>query len=228
MKAKNLLAVAALCLFSGNAAAQETNYSSVYFQYNPSWLSYNVSGAKSDYLNGFTLGYTKSFGIAGDNSPLFLEVGANLQYAFKSKSESESRIIEGTKVSVDVTDRLNMLSLNVPVNFGYSIRLGDGLALNPYVGVRLRLNLLATETEKATVKVGNSSDTEKETLNLFSKDDMGGSDNTWSRFQIAWRAGAKMVISEAFYVEAGYEMDFNRIAERTRFSSVNLGIGYVF
>mgnify|MGYP002868684824 CR=1 FL=1 len=227
MKVKNLLAVAALCLFSGSAAAQVTNYNGIYFQYNPSWLSYNVSGVKSDYLNGLTLGYTHSFGIAGD-SPLFLEVGGNLQYAFKSKTESASHTVAGVKASADVTERFNMLSLNVPINFGYSIRLGDGLALNPYVGLRMRLNLLATETAKATVTIGNQTETEKETANMFSKDDMGGSDNTWNRFQIAWRAGAKMIISEAFFVEAGYEMDFNRIADHTRFSSVNLGIGYVF
>ena len=212
MKVKNLLGVAALCLFCGSASAQVTDYNGIYFQYNPSWLSYNVSGVSSDYIHGFTLGYTKSFGIAGDNVPLFLEVGGNLQYGFHRDSE--------TIASVKVSETLNLFSLNIPVNFGYSIRLGDNLALNPYVGIKMRLNLVGTVVDK----VGDQSTT----FNLYSKDDMGGSDNTWNRFQIGWQAGAKMVITEAFFVEAGYYMDFNRIASNTRFSSVNLGFGYCF
>lgn len=123
-----------------------------------------------------------------------------------------------------------MLSLNIPVNFGYSIRLGDNLALNPYIGIKLRLNLMGLMTNKVTVQVGNEKETESETINLYSSSDenMGDSELTWNRFQIAGQFGAKMIISEAFFVEAGYGVDFSRIARNTRTMSVNLGFGYIF
>lgn len=230
MKVKNLLAAAALCLFSGTASAQVNSYGSLYFQYNPSWLIYNIENVKSDYVNGFTLGYFRSIGIGGDNVPLFLEVGGNLQYGVHTTSEDIIKDWSKAK------ETLRILSVNIPVNFGYSIRLGDNLALNPYVGIKMRLNILAAD--KVSI-IENSNLNEKplsyknvvttsSSWNLYSSDDMGGSDNTWNRFQIGWQAGAKMVITEAFFVEAGYYMDFNRIASNTRFSSVNLGFGYCF
>lgn len=228
MKAKHLLAVAALCLFSSHASAQLANYNSIYLQYNPSWFTYNVSGADNQFFHGFTLGYSKSIDIVG--LPLFIELGGNLQYGLYSDSATETNKLSGVNVSAEASQRVHMLSLNIPVNFGYSIRLGDNLALNPYIGIKLRLNLMGLMTNKVTVQVGNEKETESETINLYSssEENMGDSELTWNRFQIAGQFGAKMIISEAFFVEAGYGVDFSRIARNTRTMSVNLGFGYIF
>ena len=219
MKIKNLLAAAALCLFSGTASAQVNSYGGLYLQYNPTWLVSNYDNVETTYVNGFTLGYFRSIGIGGDNVPLFLEVGGNLNYGF----HTESQTIIGVKVRS--TDHL--LSLNVPVNFGYSIRLGDNLALNPYVGIRMRLNLLGVE--KTTM--GDQSNT----INLYSRDDMD--DARWNRFQIGGQIGAKMIISESFFVEAAYNIDFMPIQNfavpggkdyKARTHGATLGFGFVF
>ena len=216
MKVKNLLAAAALCLVSGTASAQVNSYGSLYLQYNPTFMSnLDTYGYDNNYVHGFTLGYFRSIGIGGDNVPLFLEVGGNFNYGLKTEKLNSVRYT------------LHTLALNIPVNFGYSIRLGDNLALNPYVGLRMRFNLLGVET----CNVNGIDNT-----NFFSKDDLYA-DYTWNRFQIGGSVGVKMIISEAFFVEAGYTIDFNRLAKTiTKYnadvnvntSSVNLGIGFVF
>lgn len=238
MKIKHLLAVAALCLFSSHASAQSTDWNGIYFQYNPSWIS-NLNrflefDKGSNYVHGFTLGYVKSIPIAGNNIPLFLEVGGNFQYGFNRNSESETVTIGNVKETGKLSETIHMLSLNVPVNFGYSIGLGNGLALNPYVGLRVRLNLVGVDVLKATEEVGDNKQTESETINLYSSSDenMGSSEYTWNRFQIGMQFGAKLLISEKMFVEAGYGFDFNRIGKlgnhNFRTMSVNLGFGYMF
>lgn len=245
MKVKNLLAAATLCLFCGTASAQVNDYSGLYLQYNPSWASnlnqYNrIKDPTKDnnYVNGFTLGYFRSIGLGGDNVPLFLEVGGNLQYGFHTYTISADGDFSGLRLKDEYNFKSHMLALNIPINFGYSIRLGDNLALNPYVGIRMRLNLLGLNKWKNTVAIGNDEDTESKSINMYSSsdDNVGNSDYTWNRFQIGWQAGLKLIISEAFFVEAGYTMDFNRLGKVRLFggdvnintSSVNLGFGLVF
>ena len=247
MKVKNLLAAAALCLFAGNASAQVNSYGSIYFQYNPAWVSnlnnYNYGFINdptkdNNYVNCFTLGYFQSIGIGGDKVPLFLEVGGNLQYGFHTYTISAEDNIGGVFMKDEYKFKSHMLALNIPINFGYSIRLGDNLALNPYVGIRMRLNLLGVNKRKSTEVLGEVELTQDKTVNMFSdsEDNMRNSDYTWNRFQIGWQAGVKMIISEAFFVEAGYTMDFNRLGKVRAYgsdfnlntSSVNLGFGLVF
>ena len=214
MKVKNLLAAAALCLFAGNASAQVNSYGSLYFQYNPTWFVANYDNVETEYINGFTLGYFRSIGIGGDNVPLFLEVGGNVQYGLHTEKVGGVRVND------------HLMSLNIPINFGYSIRLGDNLALNPYMGIKFRLNLLGVETYDIKGV---------ENTNLYSKDDMG--DARYNRFQIGGQIGAKMIISEAFFVEAGYHIDFMPLQNfdvvggksfKARTHGVNLGFGLVF
>ena len=214
MKVKNLLAAVALCLVSGTASAQVNNYGGLYLQYNPTWQIANYDNVETEYINGFTLGYFRSIGLGGDNVPLFLEVGGNLKYGLHTEKAAGVRIND------------HLLSLNIPVNFGYSIGLGDNLALNPYVGINLRLNLLGVETYDIK-GVDN--------INLYSKDDMG--DARYNRFQLGGQIGFKMIISEAFFVEAAYHIDFTPIQNfavvggkdfKSRTHGVNLGFGYMF
>lgn len=214
MKVKNLLAVAALCLVSASASAQAPSWGGLYFQYNPTWLTCNYDNVDTEFFHGFTFGYNQSIGVAGDKVPLFLEVGGNFQYGLHTAKEG------------NVRSTAHLLTFNVPVNFGYSIRLGDRLALNPYVGLKMRLHLLGVETYD--VKGA-------ENCNLFSSDDMG--DARWNRFQIGGQIGVKLIINKAFFVETGYYMDFSPISNfevkngkdyRARTGSVNFGFGLVW
>lgn len=215
MKTKNLLLVAVLCLFSSAAFAQKTNWGGLYFQYNPTWMSSNYSNVETAYFHGFTFGYNQSIGVAGERVPLFLEVGGNLQYGLH------------TEKSYGVRSTDHLLTLNVPVNFGYSIRLGSsGLALNPYVGLKMRLHLLGVETYDVT----GANNT-----NLFSKDDMG--DTRWNRFQIGGQVGLKFLIKNSIFIETSYYLDFSPIQNfevlggkdySAHTGSLNIGVGFIF
>lgn len=215
MKIKKLLAVAALCLFSSHASAQCRDYNGIYFQYNPTIVGnfdkfYNLS--ESNFANGFTIGYVRSIPISS-KIPFFLEVGGNVAWTFKYDS----------KQSVSLTSHL--LSFDIPVNFGYSFGLGsERLALNPYVGLRSRINAVAV----GVLSSGNQS----ETYNYFDKNDVGGSDYTWNIFQLGIQAGVKFIINKHFIVEAGYTYDvipFGKANARGDYMypmSINFGFGF--
>lgn len=198
MKIKNLLAVAALCLFSSHASAQCRDYNGIYFQYHPTIVvNFDQSpyGFDNDLANAFSMGYVRSIPISS-KIPFFLEVGGNLSYGFKSE----------TKKNVTVT--AHMMSFNIPVNFGYSFGLGsERLALNPYVGLRMRINALAQAVYSDN----------RDNVNFFLKEDLArfdlGSDYTWNIFQLGLQAGVKFIINKHFIVEAGYTYDLIPLAK---------------
>lgn len=220
MKIKNLLAIAALCLFSSTASAQCRDYNGIYFQYQPT-IVVNFDQRPYNYdntlANTLAMGYVRSIPISS-KIPFFLEVGGNLSYGFKSE----------TRNSVTFTSHL--MSFNIPVNFGYSFGLGsERLALNPYVGLRMRVNALAQGVYSANG--------DRETFNFFSEDDMG-KDYTWSIFQLGLQAGVKFIINKHFMLEAGYTYDLIPLAQCYTYTgktkvddylypmSINFGFGF--
>jgi opacity protein-like surface antigen len=224
MKIKNLLAVAALCLFSSTASAQCRDYNGIYFQYNPTFLinsDYAPYYYETGVANGLTMGYVRSIPISS-KIPFFLEVGGNLEYGFITEKPWNNY--------KDIRFTTHKMSFNIPVNFGYSFGLGsERLALNPYVGVRMRFNFLGQGV------MSNNSDSE--TINFFSSDDLN-SDYTWNVFQVGLQAGVKFIINKHFMLEAGYSYDFIPLAKcvntktKTREEdylytmALNFGIGF--
>lgn len=218
MKIKNLLAVAALCLFSSHASAQCRDYNGIYFQYNPTIVG-NLDQQPYKYdnilANAFTMGYVRSIPISS-KIPFFLEVGGNLSYGFKSEANK--------------TLTIHNMAFNIPVNFGYSFGLGsERLALNPYVGLRMRLNFLAMGTYS----------NDRDNINLLSSDDWAkynwSSDYTWNVFQLGIQAGVKFIINKHFIVEASYTYDviplgkcyISKGADDYLYPmSINFGIGF--
>lgn len=229
MKIKNLLAVAALCLFSSHASAQCRDYNGIYLQYNPTIVGdfdYYPYRYDSYLANALTVGYVRSIPISS-KIPFFLEVGGNLSYGFKSEKPWNN--------NNNIRSTIHMMSFNIPVNFGYSFGLGsERLALNPYVGFRMRINMLAQGVYTGYGDI--------ESVNYFSKDDLAkyfnlGSDYTWNIFQVGLQAGVKFIINKHFMVEAGYTYDLIPLAKGVNSKkasdveylypmSINFGFGF--
>lgn len=124
-------------------------------------------------LKGFTFGYTRGLSVSS-TLPVFVEVGAQMNYATKNESES------------GVTDRTNLLALSVPVSLTYKLGFSNGMYIAPYAGIHFDLGLLCNEKMKA--KSGGQS--YSESINFYSSDDMG--DETFKRFQMGYQVGGNL------------------------------------
>lgn len=261
MKTFKLLAMTAMMAVSTTASAQFSNtsgsssntdglsHNTVYLEWNPS--SFVPDKGSSQSFTGFSAVYGKTFDVSQGRFPLFVEVGAGLQYSFYSEEEA------GMK------EKFNMFSAKVPVNIGYSYQFpNSNISIDVYSGLTLRYNfsgkkkyeysgngedadwsdyldgmedylggmgdyldeLLGEEYGELAGAGGNG----KDELNVFDKDDMGGDDNTWKRFQIGWQAGANVRIKNKFLVGVSYGTDFSEISKKVNINTVTLKLGYCF
>lgn len=233
MKIK-LLSLIALFAVSNSVSAQyydsknwKTEYhelgggwGTVWAEYNPSVFKVDVSGADNQSATGISLGYSQAFPLITDGF-LFLEAGLGAQYTFYSDDENQT--IDGYKVKVE--EDFSMWSLKLPVNLLYKFEIGNsGFSLSPFAGLTLRYNISAQIKAKASA----DGESYSEKYNLFKKSDMGGSDNTWNRFQVGWQAGLKAIISKSFMISASYGTDFTEIAEKTKLQTATVSLGYCF
>lgn len=190
---------------------KDGNYSRIQVGYNP-MMVYDIDdtclhGASFSYLRGIKLNPSR---------PLFLEVGGRI--AYNMKKETEDVNVEDKVFHMDVTDKV--MTLSVPVNLTYRIPLGNSkVSLSPFVGITFKANLLAEET----VSFKN----EKETLNLFDKDDVG-EDSQWKRFQVGWQTGFNLDTNSPFSIGFHYGRDFKNICKKTKTSNWNVTLGWTF
>ena len=119
------------------------NYTSVYFQYNPS--SFIPKHGDSESFNGLTLGVSHAINIM-ESQPLYIEVGGNVQYGFT-----------GEWLGLDDFS-WKMLSVGVPVNLTYAWHLTDKFAIAPYLGLNFRFNIWGSVDDD---------------YNIFDDDEMG-------------------------------------------------------
>lgn len=143
-------------------------------------------------MSGLTVGWTRGISLSS-NTPLFFEVGGQVNYATKSDSESMS--------GVSISERINFLALSVPVNFTYKVSMSNGLYIAPYAGIHFDLGLLFND--KATAKYKS----EKESLSqsFYDSDDMDG--DPFNRFQMGYQVGANLGYKK-FNIGIGYKASF--------------------
>lgn len=246
MKVKALL-VAAAALVATSAFADGYNRAGV--SYNNTHFGYNKeAGGKDDSFstNGFGLEYIHGFNLT-ESTPIFLEVGANVNFDFGSKTwEGETERISGTDYWFrdKETNKKQYINLQVPVNFGYRFNVGENFKISPYVGLNFKFNLvgkykLKGETESnIPMNVWEAAGYDAEDLewegkwqSVFSKDDMGGSDWTWNRFQMGWHVGVGFQY-KPFYLGLQYGTDFIPAFkyEKAKINTGNLkvSLGYCF
>lgn len=228
MKKIKILAMASLFAVATNASAQFTNttrkspsssvgtnvdgWSTLWVEWNPSLLKYDVKDADDVSFTGFSVGYSQAFSVAPS---LFMEVGGGIQYLSNNESID----------SEDIEIKTNLVSAKVPVNLIYAFQIpNSSVSLLPFVGANLRYNL----SGKQKYEFEDYDDEASEEFNLFDKDDMGSSSDTWKRLQIGYQIGVKARFSESFLVSLSYGSDLSEIAKKTKFSTTSITIGYTF
>lgn len=188
---------------------KSSGWTGLRLSYDP--ISVSTDGAdESMNFNGISLAWVKGISVSS-SVPLFIETGVGLTYAMYS--ESEELYDEEYKLS------MNLLTMQVPINFGYKYSFNESLSIFPYVGIVLRGNLLGN------VKEEYDGD-EEDDWSVFSSDDMG-EDNTWNRFNVGWHVGVGLNYSK-LHVGLSYGTDFNEIAEKTKVSTLSVKLGINF
>ena len=227
MKKVKLFAVFALLFVCATSYAQFANSSSAssttasaeewstfWVEWNPS--SFEPSKGDGQSFTGISVGYSKSFGVSS-NLPLFVEGGLGLQYSFYSEED------------YDITEKLTMFSVKVPVNLVYRYNLPNStVSLCPFAGVTLRYNLSGNMKYEYEDEDDYYDDEEDYEYNLFDKDDMGSKDATWKRFQIGWQIGAKAIFNNKLSLAVSYGSDFSEIVKKTKVKTTTISLGFVF
>lgn len=220
----SLLATSLVASAQFNVNSSTEGWSGIRFSYAPTTLKYDKDyDIDNETLNGFSLEYFSDFNII-ESIPLFLEIGAGLEWLTYSDSETESAY--GVAVKVKSTD--NIFTVNIPVNLGYKFSVNENASIMPYVGLKARLGLSATSKITAKVTYDGETEKESETYNLFSEDDMG--DFTMKRFLIGWQVGATAIFNQ-FTIGVNYGACFTDEVINdidSRLGAVTISVGYIF
>lgn len=180
---------------SMSGSSDVTAWSGLRVSYHP--VSINADGGGDISFNGASIGYVKSFGVSS-SAPLFIETGLSASW-FGGE-------IEDTEL------KLNVFSLNVPINFGYKFVFGDNNGIFPYVGLSLRGNILGNYKEDG------------ESYNAFDEDEVGEGFKL-NRFQIGWHIGVGANFN-TFFIGASYGTDFSEIIDGGKVAMPSLTIGF--
>ncbi len=221
-------------------------WNSVYVQYNSLGTSYSLSSFNdkyedygdeyqnlSDKLNAFTIGYNRAINVA-PSIPLYVEVGAALQYAFYSSEVSDE--YESSYYTDKYTDKYtgNILTAKVPVSLLYHIAIPNSdFAIEPFAGVDFKYNISGSGKQKETYEYtysGEDPEIDEETTkidNIFDKKKCDG--HQANRFQAGWHVGANFVYKKAF-IGVSYGQDFSKFHDETdmKFKTLSATLGYRF
>lgn len=163
----------------------------------------------ADAWNGFALEYLMGKPIS-TAIPLYYETGIRGQFNWFSDVYSGS---------IDYTQSFGAVS--VPFNVLYKIAIpGSSLYLIPYAGIYGRYNLYG--------KLKMEYNHESETISFFDKDDMGGRDETWGRFQVGYQIGANLQLPSSWVLGFQYQCDFNEIYGDSKLTHLMFSVGVCF
>lgn len=223
----------------GGVSSDVEAWKGLRFSYDRTFAKIDINGAEDQNYNGFSVGYEHAFKIA-KKLPIFFQTGLNLNFARYSDSESDSREVAGYTISAENKWSTTALGLTIPLNFVYGVKINDMLAIKPYTGFYLRVNVMAKGKDKMEVSIPseltqyvNPNDYGwDEEVNLFDEKELDESNNfykeeKWNRCQFGWQIGATLDINQ-FNVGIGYALDFNEIAEKTKTSKFAVTVGYNF
>lgn len=178
-------------------------------------------------LGGFKLGYLKGVSLS-ENLPLFLEVGA--EFALNTKTNCMA--LEYCSDSFYDDFRSTSVAIDVPFSLAYKLGFSNGFYVEPYAGIRARVNVLGK-----TVYTGSNSNIDSEGLNWY--DDgtsQMGKDDAYRRFQFGGQFGVNLGY-KAINLNIGYDMyspiwksDYSGTDSYTKYNTrnFNIGLGYNF
>lgn len=218
-------------------------WNSLYVQYNSIGTSYSLSSFNdrdkdygdeyqkaidnsglSDKLNAFSIGYNRAINLT-PSTPLYLEIGAALQYAFYSDEATEKDHYE--EVTLKYT--ANMLTAKVPVSLLYHVAIPNSdFAIEPFAGIDFKYNIIGTAKREVTYKYyGETKKDEDKLDNIFDKKDCDG--HQANRFQAGWHVGANFVYKKAF-IGISYGQDFSKFHDDIdlKFNTLSATLGCRF
>lgn len=206
MKKLFLMAIAAV--MSLGASAQLISSNTVTHKasdnYNRFSVSYtSLSNIDEDAMSGISAAWTKGIAIS-KTTPLFIETGLGLNYAWKSEDEY----------------KINWLTATIPVNLVYKYEISDGIKLAPFAGIYLRGNLLGEMNfdEKYSEYIDD--------VNFFDDYEDGGLEA--SRFSFGWNIGVGVEINK-FYLGLSYGSDLNEFVEDAdKIGTLSATVGFNF
>lgn len=157
--------------FSNSSNEISKGWNSLYVQYNSIGTSYSLSSLndeKGDYgdmiqemiddsglsekLNAVSIGYNRAINLT-PSAPLYLEIGAALQYAFYSDEIDLN----------DYHDKItgSMLTAKIPVSLLYHVAIPNSdFAIEPFAGIDFKYNIIGTAKSEETYK--NYGETKKD------------------------------------------------------------------
>lgn len=214
-------------------------WNSLYVQYNSIGTSYSLSSFNNKYedygdeyqkaidnsglsekLNAFSIGYNRAINLT-PSTPLYLEVGAALQYAFYSDDYSDDYSNYYYKFTG------SMLTAKVPVSLLYHVAIPNSdFAIEPFAGIDFKYNIIGTAKAKSENTYNNKTYEEK-IDNIFDKKDCDG--HQANRFQAGWHVGANFVYKKAF-IGISYGQDFSKFHDDIdlKFNTLSATLGYRF
>ncbi|MDE7097297.1 MAG: outer membrane beta-barrel protein [Muribaculaceae bacterium] len=194
------------------------------------WFESNDMGGS---LNGFGLNYIHGFSLSS-SLPMFLEVGGNVNFNFGNVLHVEGESYYDD-VRYNAKNQLQMIDLQVPVNYVYRFNVADDFSIAPYVGLNFKLNLIGKVMY--IEEIWDDDEYQKEEdgwFNLYNKDDMDDM-GTWNRFQMGWHVGVGFQYSK-FYFGVQYGTDFipafscsdEGYKPKVNTGSLKINLGYTF
>lgn len=232
MKTARILMVVSLLVLATSASAQLSSnpsstsdtdgWNSVWVEWNPSTFKVDVKDADNQSFTGISAGYSQSFNVV-PLKPVFMEFGIGVQYSFYEEKWKEQEYYEYEDEYYWSTRKqsLDLWSVKIPVNLTYKYNMPNGIvSLLPFVGANVRFNLIGKRHDYIGYKT-----LEK---NVFDKDDMDGSKNTYNRFQLGWNIGVKAIFGKHIMAGLSYGNDFSEIAKKTTISTTTISLGYAF
>ena len=225
--------------FSNSSNEISKGWNSLYVQYNSIGTSYSLSSFNDRYddygdeyqkaidnsglsekLNAFSIGYNRAINLT-PSTPLYLEVGAALQYAFYSDDYSDDYSNYYYKFTG------SMLTAKVPVSLLYHVAIPNSdFAIEPFAGIDFKYNIIGTAKAKSENTYNNKTYEEK-IDNIFDKKDCDG--HQANRFQAGWHVGANFVYKKAF-IGISYGQDFSKFHDDIdlKFNTLSAKLGCRF
>lgn len=226
--------------FSNSSNEISKGWNSLYVQYNSIGTSYSLSSLndeKGDYgdmiqkmiddsglsekLNAFSIGYNRAINLT-PSAPLYLEIGAALQYAFYS-DEIDLDDYHETKITG------SMLTAKIPVSLLYHVAIPNSdFAIEPFAGIDFKYNIIGTAKSEETYNYyGETKKDEDKIDNIFDKKDCDG--HPANRFQAGWHVGANFVYKKAF-IGISYGQDFSKFHDDIdlKFNTLSATLGCRF
>ncbi len=190
-----------------------------------------VDGKKNISLNGFGIEYIHGFNLK-KNLPLFLEIGAKLDFAIGAQAVDEI-----TSRSKTLRMEMHKMYIAVPLNLAYTAYVGKNVSLMPYMGLQCKINILAQSRTFSVPEIVMGADGVPILPSIY-----GDIVSKWEslypgdgksmfgekyHYQVGWHVGVG-VEYRRIYIGINYGTDFTKAFKDVNEGEFTTTLGYTF